>query len=185
MVGRPQEKKAMKEVLIFLVRFNLLLIPFYTIILLDISFYPLQTAFANLLASLLSNLNYPVRVSDFLLFIGKEELPIDISRDCIGWKSMYSLFALVFATYGKKKDKLRFLVVWLPVLFFINIFRTLITIIVGLNFGYQYLELVHTAFWQYIMVFSLIGIWYLWLRGGRLNIQGTTNYNKGVILGRG
>jgi len=172
---RSQKKKVVKDLFFFLIKFNLLLIPFYAIILLDIDFYPLQIAFANFLALIIRGLGVNASTSGFFLFIGENKLPIDISRDCIGWKSMYSLFALVFAAPGDKKNKLKFLLPWLPVLFVINIFRTLITIFVGLNFGLYYLELVHTFLWQYVMIFALIGIWYIWLRKGKLNIHSFRN----------
>lgn len=175
MVRRSQKKKIVRDVFFFLIKFNLLLIPFYAIIILDVDFYPLQIAFTNFLAFILTSLNYSVKTSSFFLFVGENGLPIDISRDCIGWKSMYSLFALVFATSGDKKNKLKFLLVWLPILFVVNIFRTLITILVGLNFGLYYLELVHTFLWQQVMIFALIGIFYIWLRKGKLNIQDFRN----------
>jgi exosortase/archaeosortase family protein len=175
MVKRSQRKKVVKDLFLFLIKLNLLLIPFYLIIILDLSFYPFQIAFANFLAFILKSLNYPVYTSDFFLFVGESKFPIDISIDCIGWKGMYSLFALVFATPGNKKDKLKFLLVWMPLLFVINIFRTLITILVGLNFGLQYLDFFHTFLWQEVMIFSVIGIWYLWLRRGKLNIRGISN----------
>jgi len=157
-----------KDVLIFLIKFNLLLIPFYAIIYFDLSFYPLQAAFTNFITSILNFLGYHVSTSGFFLYLGEKQYPIDISRDCIGWKSAYSLFALVFATPGLIKDKLKFLVIWIPFLFVVNIFRVLITILVGLNFGFQYLEVIHTFLWQEIMIIALLLVWYIWLRKGNL-----------------
>lgn len=154
----------MIDVFFFLVKFNLYLIPFYAIIYFDVSFYPQQIAFTNFLAWTLKALKYPVETSGFMMYIGESKYPIDISRDCIGWKSMYSIFALVFATTGKIKDKLKFLVAWIPVLFVINIFRVLITMLVGLNFGLQYLEIIHTFLWQEVMIFTVLAVFYLWLK---------------------
>jgi len=105
------------------------------------------------------------------MFIGESKYPIDISRDCIGWKSMYSIFALVFATAGKIKDKLKFLVAWIPILFIINIFRVLITMLVGLNFGLQYLEIIHTFLWQEVMIFAVLAVFYLWLKKRKLLVR--------------
>jgi len=113
-------------------------------------------------------MGYQTSTSDFFLFLGESQYPIDISRDCLGWKSMYSLFALVFATSGLIKDKLKFLAVWVPVLFVVNIFRVLITMLVGLNLGFQYLEFIHTFLWQGIMIIALVLVWYVWLRRGNL-----------------
>ena len=151
-----------------MIKFNLLLIPFYAIIYFDVNFYPLQIAFADFLASILKSMGYQVITSEFFLFLGDIQYPIDISRDCIGWKSAYSLFALVFATRGLIKDKLKFLIVWIPVLLVVNIFRVLITMLVGLNFGFQYVEFIHTFLWQEVMIIVLLLVWYVWLRKGNL-----------------
>lgn len=164
MVTWSQKKKVVKDVFLFLFKFNILLIPFYAIIYLDLSFYPLQVSFTNLIASILGLLGYVVKTNDFFMFIGESEYPIDMSRDCIGWKSIYSLFALVFATKGETKYKLRFLFQWSPVLFVINILRVLITILAGLNFGLQYIEVIHTFLWQEVMIIVLIIVFYLWLK---------------------
>lgn len=164
MVTWSQRKKVVKDVFLFLFKFNLLLIPFYAIIYFDVSFYPLQVSFTNLIASILEFLGYTVETKDFFMFIGEDRYPIDMSRDCIGWKSIYSLFALVFATKGETKHKLRFLFKWSPVLFIINILRVLITILAGLNLGLQYIEVIHTFLWQEVMIIVLVIIFYLWLK---------------------
>ena len=168
MVRIVQKKKILSEVVVFLLKFNLLLIPFYAIIYFDLSVHPLQVAFANFIATVLRLLNYTVRTNEFYLFIGRGEFPIEISMDCLGWKGIYSLFALVFATAGKIKDKLKFLAVWSPVLFVINILRILIILIFGLNFGLQYLEFIHTIIWQEVMIAALIVIFYIWLKKGKI-----------------
>lgn len=168
MVRAVQKKEIVKNVVLFLLKFNLLLIPFYAIIYFDLSVHSLQVAFANFIVTILRFLNYQVRTSEFYLFIGREEFPIEISMDCLGWKGVYSLFALVFATSGKIKDKLRFLVVWMPVIFVINILRVLFTLIFGLNFGMQYIEFIHTFLWQEVMIAALIVIFYIWLKKGKI-----------------
>jgi len=175
MVRRTQNKKIVKDVFLFLLKFNLLLLPFYVIIILDLNFYPVQIAFTNLLAFLLKTLNYQVSASDFFLFVWSENIPIDISRDCIGWKSSYSLFALVFASPGNKKNKLKFLGLWIPVLLVVNILRVIITIIIGLNFGVQYMDFMHTILWQGGVILILIGIWVFWLKRTKFNIKSIRN----------
>ena len=168
MVRIVQKKEIVIKIVIFLLKFNLLLIPFYAIIYFDLSVHPLQVAFANFIATILRLLNYQVRTNEFYLFIGREEFPIEISMDCLGWKGIYSLFALVFATAGKTKEKLRFLAVWMPVLFVINILRVLFTMIFGLNFGMQYIEFIHTFLWQEVMIATLVIIFYIWLKKGKI-----------------
>jgi exosortase/archaeosortase family protein len=159
---RLQTKKTLKEVFWFLVKFNLLLIPFYAVIYFDINFYRLQAIFASFIAWVLRLLGYSPQVSDIFIHVGN--LPIDISRDCIGWKSIYSLFALVLASPGKLKDKSKFLGIWLPAMMVLNIFRVLIIILIGLRFGAKTLEIVHKFVWQEIMIIAIVVIWLLWLK---------------------
>ncbi|MEM5793398.1 MAG: archaeosortase/exosortase family protein [Candidatus Aenigmatarchaeota archaeon] len=168
-MGKPaQKKEILKEVLFFLIKFNLILIPFYLIIYFDVDFYPIQEIFASIVGSILNFIGFEVLVTGFFIYVG--DLVIDISRDCIGWKSAYSLFALVMASPGKFKDKMRFLFLWIPMVLLINLFRVLITIIVGLKFGPKYLEVFHEIFWQGIMILVIIGFWYLWFsKANKLN----------------
>jgi exosortase/archaeosortase family protein len=142
---------------------------------LDISFYPLQTVFTNFLASILSFLGYQIKTLDYFLFIGETEFPIDISRDCIGWKGMYSLFALVMATPTEMKGKLKFLIIGLPFMFLVNIIRVIGTMLIGLNFGLHYIDFIHTFLWQQLMILILLGTWYLWLKKGNINIEKMRN----------
>ena len=128
-----QKKKIIKEIFGFLLKFNLLLIPFYAVIYFDVDFYLLQELFARFIGSILRLLSYPVIVSDFFIYV--EGLSIDISRDCLGWKSFYSLFALVLASPGKLKDKLRFLGVWMGIYRTPVLFRPVTDLITGLREG--------------------------------------------------
>jgi len=161
MAEQIQKKKIIKEIFWFLLKFNILLIPFYAIIYFDINFYLLQGFFAELIGFML-RIGCSVNVFDFFIYV--EDLVIDISRDCLGWKSVYSLFALVLASPGKLKAKLRFLCVWIPIFLLVNIFRVFITIVVGLEFGVNYLEIVHNIVWQEIMIIGIVGVWYLWMK---------------------
>jgi len=102
---RTQKKKIIIEILLFLLKFNLILIPFYLVIYLDLDFYPAQRLFANLVGNFLELLGISVEVSG--IFIYARDLAIDISRDCIGWKGAYSLTALVLASPGKFKKKIK------------------------------------------------------------------------------
>ncbi len=159
---RIQKKKIIKEIFWFLLKFNLLLIPFYAIIYFDVNFYLIQELFANLIGYMLRIFGYSANISGFFIHVG--DLSIDISRDCIGWKSAYSLFALVLASPGKLKKKLSFLGIWVPIFFLFNIFRVFITIIVGLEFDANYLKILHNIVWQEAIILGIVGVWYLWMR---------------------
>jgi len=173
---RVQEKKILKEVIFFLVKFNLILIPYYLVIYLDLDFYILQKIFASFVGTFLRAIGYPVEVSSFLIFMGN--FVIDISRDCIGWKSSYSLFALILASPGKLKEKLKFLSFWIPFFLIINFFRVVITIIIGVKFGLKYLEILHDIVWQEIMILGIVAVWYHWMK--RINKLNKRNNNNNI-----
>ncbi len=157
-----QKKETLRRVMWFLVKFNLLLIPFYVVLYFDIDFFFLQELFASFIGSIVRVWGYFVEVNGIFIYV--KNLAIDISRDCLGWKSTYSLVALVFASSGGLKEKLKFLLIWVPGLLVFNVFRVLLVILVGLKFGVRWFEIFHTYVWQQIMIFAIIGVWYLWLR---------------------
>ncbi len=140
------------------------MIPFYAVIYYNISAFPLQELYAKFIAFVLSSISLQAVASGVLVFLGKEKFAIDISFDCLGWKSSYSLFALVFATPGSVKNKLKFLGLWIPIFAFINFVRIMTTVFVGYGFGFQYMELVHTYIWQFAMIGIVLTTWYVWLK---------------------
>lgn len=173
-----QKKEILKEVLVFLLKFNIFLVPFYLIIILDVDFYPLQIFLTRIIGNILSKFGYEIFMLGFFIYV--EGLAIDISRDCIGWKSSYSLFALVMASPGKLKEKLFFVLRWIPLLFFINILRILITIIVGIEFGIKYLDFLHRVFWQELTILIVLGVWYFWIRQNRNEKSKTEARDKNI-----
>jgi len=159
---RIQKKEIIREILFFLLKFNLLLIPFYAVIYFDVNFYSFQEWFAGFIGFMLKMLGYSPDVSGIFIYV--KDLAVDISRDCVGWKSIYSLFALVLASPGILKNKLKFLIKWVPALFLFNIFRVLTAIIIGLKLGGHYLELFHNIIWQEAVILMIVGVWYLWMK---------------------
>jgi exosortase/archaeosortase family protein len=163
---KKKTKEKLNQVLIFLVKFNLLAIPLYILILLDFSVPPLQNFVALLSHKLLlamgiqSNLNQHnlIAIKEFKMFF------VEISMDCTGWKSFYALFALTIATPKIKiRKKILFLFISIPLLFFINIARIALTIYLSLiqpeSFGF-----VHDFLWQWGLTLTIIGTWVVWLK---------------------
>lgn len=161
---RIQKKKVLIETLLFFVKLNAFLLPFYAIIYFNWSYTPLQIVFAGIIASVIRFFGFEVFQSGFFLFLGKDSFPIDISFDCIGWKSSYSLFALLMATPGKIKQKLYFLVKWIPLLMVVNFSRVIIIILIGYAFGFGWIYPVHTYLFQPLMILIVIGIWFIWMK---------------------
>ena len=165
-----QKKKEIKEAFLFLLKFNLFLIPFYAIIFLDVDFYSVQIFIAKSIVYVLKLFGLKAFNVDFFVYLGQEGFPIDISRDCTGWKSLYSLLAIVLASPGTLKKKKDFLIRWLPVMFMINAIRVFSTIIVGFLFGFQLMDPVHSV-WQYLTIVSIIAIWYLYIRKNYFKLE--------------
>jgi len=154
-------------ILSFLIKFNLFAIPLYIILYFDLYFLPMQEFLAYISYKTLSFLGYEVSLSGVVIRIVRnlELLNIEISWDSTGWKSMYTLAALVLATSGPnlcKKGK--FLLFGITFLFFLNFLRIITTISIAVNFGFNYFEIVHMLLWREGLIFAVVAIWYFWLR---------------------
>jgi exosortase/archaeosortase family protein len=170
MAGKIQKKriinKKVLEVLMFLIKFNLLAIPLYLAIFFNFSVPQLQNFLASLISFFLKALRYDAINKDFtisILHLNKLN-QIEISWDCTGWKSLYALFALTLATPANLIKKIKFLIFALPGLFLINLARILTTIIFCLSYGFNYFEIIHTFFWRWGLVFLVPLIWIAWIK---------------------
>lgn len=160
------DRKRLTKTAWFLVKFNLLAIPMYLALFFGISFYPLQRFLTTALEKTLNAIGY-VAVSDGnIMLIEGFPIPVDITWDCTGWKSMWTLTALVIATPRKNRHgKAKFLLFSLPLLFLLNFVRILTTILLSFIFGFQHLDIIHTFFWREGLIIAVITAWYLWSKG--------------------
>jgi exosortase/archaeosortase family protein len=163
---KPKHKEINKKligILWFLVKFNLLAIPLYLIIYMNLTLPAVQSFVANSVHTILSALGYMSELNGYM--INFPIVSVEITFDCTGWKSVYALFALVVATPSVLwKKKLKFLAVGLPAIFVINILRIVTTLAVVMSFGIEYLEVAHNILWQEGLILAVLGIWYFWLR---------------------
>jgi exosortase/archaeosortase family protein len=157
-----------KEILLFLLKFNLLAIPMYLIIFSGTNLPFLEKLTTDIVFPLLEHA-YPgqiVRPPDanwFFVASGTSIEKIYIDTDCTAWKSMYALAALMMASpLPKGKKKLEDFGIGLLAIFSINIVRIYSTIAFSITFGMQYLDVVHTVLWREGMILAVVGIWALW-----------------------
>jgi exosortase/archaeosortase family protein len=183
MAKRLQRKKTLvideerlKTVLKFIIIFNVLSLPMYLIMYLNYSYTPLQIFLTDVSYKFLNSLGYDTQlVRNTFCVVETIKVPnliqpICISWDSTGWKSMYALFSLALATpIVTYRKKLRFLIIGLPTIFVLNILRIVTTIILSINFGEQYFEVVHTVLWREGLIFAVVGIWFFWLWKERHN----------------
>jgi len=167
-----KRRKLLLSILWFVVKLNILVIPLYILLAVDFSLLPLQNFLALALGNTLNFLGYPTVVEGidigtvFNFILAK----FRITMDCTGWKSMYLLIALAIATPAKQMKRLKFLVITLPFLFIVNFIRILTTIILAFQYGFQYLDIVHTFLWREGMIFVVLAVWFIWLRRINYNI---------------
>jgi exosortase/archaeosortase family protein len=165
-------RKGLKDVAWFLVKFNLLAIPMYLMIYLNVSMQSFQLFFAQILVNNLNDLGYetyffdsPISAIPLISISGTDAPLIYVSTDSTGWKSLYALVALALATPRKKLNKrVRFLAVGLPAIFIANYFRILSTILISLKFGFKYFDFVHGFLWSWGLIAAILLLWYMWLR---------------------
>lgn len=149
-----------------------MVLPFYILLGANFAIPQLQTLMANTLHSILTLIGYDVAISGVFLGLASASVitTVEISMDCTGLKSMYTLAALVIATPIKKRRS-KFLSIALPMIFLINFLRILAVLALSLKFGLQYLDTIHVASW-YLQIASIVGLWYFWMK------------EKGIILGK-
>lgn len=181
MAKRIPKKKSLinlqklKLIFWFLIKFNLLGIPMYLIMLLNLSFTPLQLFLTDVTYKTLNFLGYQGELVDHPLCnvkaIRLSTGSICITWDSTGWKSLYVLAALAIATpIVSYRKKIKFLSIGLPLIFLINFLRVITTIVISLKFGFQYFELLHTILWREGLILAVIAIWVIWLLKEKHNI---------------
>lgn len=139
----------------------------YLVILANFSYEPLQDflAFSTWKVLQFQGLNAHLDGYTIKLFIGLQLQRIDISWDSTGWKSMYALTALVLATpYRRMTEKLKFLLLGIPIIFLLNLLRIITTIQFALTYGFQYFEVLHMFLWREGLILAVIAVWFLWFR---------------------
>jgi len=156
-----KKDKRLYDALIFLIKFNILAIPMYLIIIFSLSFAPLQEATAQISTSLIPDSS----VSGTMIVIPMEggSWAADINWDCTGWKSMYALFALIFATPFALGKKLWGLLL-IPLVCLINIFRIVFMFLFVKTYGLANYELVHATLWSWGLVAAILILWIVWIK---------------------
>lgn len=151
----------------FLIKFNLLAIPMYIILFLGIEFYPLQVALTDLVHWVITALGYEaVKNGIMLTFVNPPFMAtVIMGIDCTAWKSMYALAALMLASpVANDRKKLKYIILGVLFVFVLNIIRLVTTVLIGYQFGMDYLDIVHTLLWREGIIFAVIAIWLLWIK---------------------
>ena len=152
----------------FIVKFNLLAIPMYAIILSGMQLQPLQDATTSAVYAIFRFLGYAAERSGTTIAFGAPLYTnIVIDTDCAAWKSMYAFAALIVATpfaLGWEK-RLKLILLGVAALFVLNVVRIVSTVAVAVSFGIGWLDVVHTVLWREGMILAVVLFWFLAVRG--------------------
>ncbi|MFH1780247.1 MAG: archaeosortase/exosortase family protein [Candidatus Micrarchaeota archaeon] len=125
----------------FLVSFSLFfLIPFFLLYVFDFSFL---TSFVAGIEAFFLGFFVPVFLDGSTIFAGS--ISFDIVIECTGAVMFVLLFALLYSTDAPKK--IFFLLLFAPVLFVFNLLRLFLTLIMGVFYGVDVLNVVHFLLW--------------------------------------
>jgi exosortase/archaeosortase family protein len=174
--GLNKEQRKLLFIFIFLIRFLILVIPLYLII-----FFGNLSTLAVLEARQVSfflNLSKTksfVEMKDNIVILNVENMrnKLIIDDACTGYRSILAFIALVLAV-PKVENKKRFyaLIIGLPLIYVINIFRIYSTILIALKFGEEKLEFVHTFLWREGLILLILILWIFWLK--KINLRLST-----------
>jgi exosortase/archaeosortase family protein len=159
--------RRIKIVADFLIKFNLLAIPMYVIMLSGIDLYYLQVLLTDAVHAIITSLGYESVKNGIMLSFtsGQSTLTVVMDSGCTAWKSMYALAALMVASPVRNdRKKVKYIIIGVLLLFVINIARIVTTVLAGYWFGLQYLGIAHTVLWQEGMVIAVVAIWLIWLK---------------------
>ena len=156
-----KKQKELWQTLVFLLKIIVFSIPLY-IILYFVNLSPLQEIVAENAYFIFKTAGFYVWKNGFMLSVN--DFPFFISEDCTGWKSMLFLTALIIAVPCVEwKKKLAGILIGIPILWIGNIARIFLIVLIGINYGFEAAELVHTYLWQLGLISLVLLIWLIWL----------------------
>jgi exosortase/archaeosortase family protein len=177
---RRKRKDLILTFLDFVLMLNLLSIPLYFFIYFGIELKFLKNLEALLVSKLLNLLGLNSRFEENLVLIDNKIY--EISWDSTGWKSLYTLFALIASTpiYGRRKIKPLIIGLFLVSLF--NVARITATIHLSYKQIYSF-DFLHLSLWRWGSIGFLLFIWLIFLYTQKNNIGETKNI-IGFVYGR-
>ena len=159
-------QKVLWNILVFLLRFLTLAVPFHILLWLNFDAHFLQVFTAASVSALLSVFQVHHTYYDIFLLVplGDVQWTVEIIKDCVGWKSFLAVCGLVFAVRGVVLQKRIIGVLFaLPLIYAGNIVRIFSSIYLTRIFGYESFDIIHGVLWQGGMMALILAIWMFWL----------------------
>ena len=177
---RRKRKDLILTFLDFLLTLNLLSLPLYIFIFLDIqvhSFKNLQTFLASKMLNFFGLDSVSER--NFVVIGGKA---YEVSWDSTGWKSLYTFIALIISTPIHHKRKIKPLIIGVLLLFLFNTARITLTVYLSYKEMYSF-DFLHLGLWRWGSIGFLLLMWFIFLYTQKNNIGETKNI-IGFVYGR-
>ncbi|HEX32852.1 MAG TPA: exosortase/archaeosortase family protein [Candidatus Aenigmarchaeota archaeon] len=155
---------------LFFLRLVIFSVPLYLMIWLNIDMFYLEYLQANVTSSVLTKLGYnnTLEIITDTQYTGLpipalvfDAFTIGIGRPCTGIRSVLAFLALVFAMVNIDMKRKIVALLFVPIIFMVNVFRLVTTVILGYKFG---LEFVHSFLWQWGMLLVILLFWLAWFR---------------------
>lgn len=148
------------ETSVFLAKLLFAGIIFRTILFLEPGTYTLQTWLSDITSSLLNAIGVSSSVDG--VFVMLETGVYEITRDCLGWKSMAAFLGLMFASSSLRENR-RFIFTGLLVIIASNIVRVTTTIYLT-HIGFISFDIIHGTLWRWGLTAVVMLLWLQWLQ---------------------
>ncbi len=144
--------KIEKKTLMFLVKFGIIFSALHLLVW-TVPTYFLQDWIASLQAGFTG-----LQVHGNLIFLGEHKILINPS--CTGLISSSIIAAIIFSLRKPEiKKKIQIFLLAAIIMFFLNLIRIYIVLLAGMQFGGEWIGIMHEASWLMTAVF-IVGLWY-------------------------
>jgi len=177
------QKKYVKRwnAILFLTTLILLATPLYLIMETNFSLFGFEKLFSTSVSATLRiqgiNVNETIGYETNglkmpVLEIEGLEKQVGIGRACTGYRSILALFALIFSVPKiKLSKKTRAFLKFLPAMIIINYLRVYTTILLGILFGDNVFNFVHTFLWREGLIIIILMLWGYWLKSQKKHLH--------------
>jgi exosortase/archaeosortase family protein len=120
----------------------------------------IQTVYAGFITDLMNFIGF--NFSHSSVYILGEGGGYEITQDCLGWKSVMAFLALVYATPGELKNKLKAVATGTLLILVANVVRVASTIYLSW-LGILEFEVIHGLLWRWSLTAVVIVAWIAWM----------------------
>ena len=149
----------------FLSIFSTFLLLIYLLVQSNVEFKPFKDLVAWLVGSILKFFGRVARQGNYLIFLSNQRLyQFEITFDSTGWKALLLIAALGLSTsIFKLKERFKFLLVAIPLIFLINLIRIVSTILIATSYGTKAFLEWHELLWSNFFILSIFLVWIGWI----------------------